>query len=1100
MRLAEVQHGATTVLRFEPETEPLPKDLERGMEVRLLLPRTGDEVVLSTETSRIIVVEVDEHTRRSVETLRQTNPARLCWIAVRKDGSAASELTVQVHRFRSAIEWPDGAIFHVDERIVEQVEKHADRHMTSERACRWLADEIFIPAVSQEDRVRAIATGAPDTGGRFRLLGAHVAVDIEPHRSGLRVESISKLRRRSGFQPPQFLLSSSLQFSDMSAAGGLRPSIKAQVDRLVAEADSYIALWEKYQSIEASNLLQRAREIGWLQYETFELMPDGLWRLRFADASKLERFTRALRTAGQEGVEAASDVPAALVEDAPESEEATKKARAAVGTVKRVRIDQREIHLKPFDEDSDALPPRKGTLFAALHGDRKRLERRDQAVQRIKSGDPRMPQLPVILEGASPYLRRVDELRALTKAARDVFESEPTRSQRQAIDSAINARDVVVIQGPPGTGKTKVIEAILVRLAELESERPEVSGRTLLTSYQHDAVDNAANRSRVYGLPPARFGGRRRDENPRDEQIHRWAIEVGEHVDAALAELPEERPLTFYKSVRDRVAIYASGTMADGELRKLFDDLAELPAGTLPTDLWERLQRTRRRLASTGAGPGDLEQELTRKAVRGLRTTSEAFADDGPRKARQVLDRLRSMLTEEEAGLLERASATAAGETFPEMGHLSNLRDELLDRLDHKPLPGDRSRIDPETLDSLNGALIALHDIVLSSTAGIADALFEYREALKKDPAGVRRVLEAYASVYAVTCQQAVAHHVIAAKGGDISKLEFDNVIVDEAARANPLDLFIPMSLAERRIILVGDHRQLPHLLDPDVESAVAGSVRDQEQHALKESLFQRLFERLPHLNEGLSKPRVITLRDQFRMHPILGGFVSDVFYKPYEEHFSSPRPASDFAHQLAGYQRAGRPVCAAWIDVPSSAGPEQAGRSKSRQAEARRIAKEVRRLLNGDATVTIGVVAFYRAQVEEILEALIDEGVAERDLDDGEIRIRPEWRVLERVDGRRAERLRVGTVDAFQGMEFDVVFLSVTRSNSLPAANEHDRRRKYGHLMLENRLCVAMSRQRKLLVVVGDRAMFSTPEGQEAVPALSRFIELCGGEHGLVA
>lgn len=78
-----------------------------------------------------------------------------------------------------------------------------------------------------------------------------------------------------------------------------------------------------------------------------------------------------------------------------------------------------------------------------------------------------------------------------------------------------------------------------------------------------------------------------------------------------------------------------------------------------------------------------------------------------------------------------------------------------------------------------------------------------------------------------------------------IGGIEFDNVIVDEAARANPLDLFIPMSFAKRRIILVGDHRQLPHLLDPDVERART-TVREQEQHALKQSLFQRLFENLP--------------------------------------------------------------------------------------------------------------------------------------------------------------------------------------------------------------------------------------------------------------
>jgi len=51
-------------------------------------------------------------------------------------------------------------------------------------------------------------------------------------------------------------------------------------------------------------------------------------------------------------------------------------------------------------------------------------------------------------------------------------------------------------------------------------------------------------------------------------------------------------------------------------------------------------------------------------------------------------------------------------------------------------------------------------------------------------------------------------------KGGD----GYDTVVVDEAARANPLDLFIPLAKAKRRIILVGDHRQLPHIIDRELE------------------------------------------------------------------------------------------------------------------------------------------------------------------------------------------------------------------------------------------------------------------------------------------
>jgi hypothetical protein len=73
----------------------------------------------------------------------------------------------------------------------------------------------------------------------------------------------------------------------------------------------------------------------------------------------------------------------------------------------------------------------------------------------------------------------------------------------------------------------------------------------------------------------------------------------------------------------------------------------------------------------------------------------------------------------------------------------------------------------------------------------------------------------------------------------------FKDVIIDEAARANPLDLFVPMALAERRIVLVGDHRQLPHILEPDVEREIERSVDEETQDVLKKSLFERLFEDL---------------------------------------------------------------------------------------------------------------------------------------------------------------------------------------------------------------------------------------------------------------
>jgi superfamily I DNA and/or RNA helicase len=311
----------------------------------------------------------------------------------------------------------------------------------------------------------------------------------------------------------------------------------------------------------------------------------------------------------------------------------------------------------------------------------------------------------------------------------------------------------------------------------------------------------------------------------------------------------------------------------------------------------------------------------------------------------------------------------------------------------------------------------------------------------------------------------------------------YDTVVVDEAARAMPLDLFIPMARAKRRIVLVGDHRQLPHILDQELERELEESLSTGKSEAertsemLNESLFERLFKDLKKREERDGFRRTVTLDEQYRMHPVLGQFVSDQFYKPYGEAFRSPRPASDFAHSLPGYSGP-----AAWLSVPRKLGEERRGQSKSRPVEAQALVAEVKRLMDSGEgrELTFGVISFYKEQVSTIEDVLVDVGIVVRTEESTEI-IEP-YRELLLPNGRVAERLRFGTVDAFQGMEFDVVFLSMVRSNT---------RGSFGHVTSPNRLCVAMSRQRRLLIVAGDDGMLGTPSAPQGIRPLVEFRKL---------
>lgn len=91
---------------------------------------------------------------------------------------------------------------------------------------------------------------------------------------------------------------------------------------------------------------------------------------------------------------------------------------------------------------------------------------------------------------------------------------------------------------------------------------------------------------------------------------------------------------------------------------------------------------------------------------------------------------------------------------------------------------------------------------------------------------------------------------------------------------------------------------------------------------------------------------RTVTLNAQYRMHPVLGGYVHREFYEVHEDGaIESPRPAEQFRHDLPGYADGASPV-GHLIDVPRQLGRELRGQSKSRPVEARVIA-EVKRLMS---------------------------------------------------------------------------------------------------------------------------------------------------------
>jgi hypothetical protein len=1004
----------------------------------------------------------------------------------------------------------------VDEAIAEQLASKGEISAPDvQAAIVWLSDRFVsaddIPGSVMERVFLGRFDNASDDG--FVLFGAGWRGTVKRDMGVLRLVSVTRLR---GATARLAMAVGKISFRDASVAVRLQSTEqRALLDAALRDNGSYLRLWQEYGALEWEQARDCARELGSLRFKNADLIEGELWAWFLkVDVDHLKDFRKRWKalalsvTTQVELGEKELDLDS-TVEDAPEKGERARR-RPVRGVL---RFEKDGVVLIPSQDRRSERPPAKGFIYYSLSGDEAVQTRRARARQSINDGR-RLPQLSYLLEGVAPPSARRRQLVGLSTYAKACFKGPPTERQKLALDVAINTPDIALIVGPPGTGKTQVIAALQRRLAETLGEN-SLQHQVLISSYQHDAVDNALNRAEVFGLPAVRIGGRgRRDEggvDPVGVWCERKRKEIAVRLDAIQLDEPLTQPL---EELDQRITALRLASLSSQErqtqfeqidvlLHQLFDLDIRLPANI--KDRWDEFLAQQKRVETQRQAnePAGLVRLL-----RALRTSSIGFADDGPDRAHQLERTLRRgsvKLEESEWRLLQRLS-TVADATAADLSELAAFKLSMLDRLspDYRP-PQLKQALSGEALGLLADIEHAIDAPLRQSRRGISAVVASYHAALAQAPNEAARAVREYASIVGATCQQSAGKAMSSLK--ELSDLEasegieFDTVVIDEAARANPLDLFVPMAMARRRIILVGDHRQLPHLVQRELEDELISkqSLTEAQAKAYEQSLFERLVKQLREQEKVDNIKRVVMLDTQYRMHPTLGDFISKQFYESEGlDVLHSGRPAQDFAHAIPGYQG----KCAAWLNVPLQDGKEKYLKpGYERQAEASAIAKEVKRIADScGPTLSIGIISFYRAQCDLILEALADQGLAEEE--DGEIRIARSYRQTEAGD----ERLRVGTVDAFQGKEFDVVFLSIVRANDVVVSDqkEGDERErllngKYGHLRLANRLNVAMSRQRKLLVAVGDQRMAEGPESEEGVPALTAFLKLCREEmaHG---
>lgn len=1107
MRISELQQGRIDVLDIEQVNEaPFAEEWTPRSEV--ILQYSEAEGWLLQRNDWICAIQGSTGDYKDIlHRLAIRRLPYLAWIVQRIPPKGKNNgLSIQIHEFSGVHHWSDPIEIGLNDQSMESLRRQRGIQVSVQAGVDWLTEQLLIPMPEQSGTVRTVLSGSPTPSPKqktaFRLYGKNCIVDISTGADQrLLVTRVMNLGQINEDQHrPMYLASGAIKFCDVTQAGKIRQNVQTELDALVNQADSYLGLWQQYNNRELAAIRRRASEFGWIHYRQATKLANGLWRFDLDVPTKdIQSWRRKLEELEDDLLEA-DQMPPDLQEEGDFVEATRRDNQHFVGSIKgRWTGSYLDLSLPPQQENRNP-PEDGGYLFISLMGDQVRLRRREKAWQAIRSAVNPMPQLGLMIEKQPVPARQVRRRNPMTPEVRKVFPS-PNDQQKIALDIALNTPDIALIQGPPGTGKTRVIAALQARLANSDEGFSEDSfaGNTLLTSFQHAAVEHAAAATRVMGLPALKIGSHRGTQEIVDGALE-WAKETAAKVRKVSAANPVEHSIhAALRTIRQRLTAAIEAPGPQEKSLALLEAVHQVAQSWLPTSLNQEIQNLADQLRRSKRKPGlaEADRAAAMNAVRALRVEPIPFDDDGPAIAYQARTRLAQLkktliLSDEEQKTLQEAIAWEPDQPVDArlLSRLNQVRNDLIDRL-QPPQRDEASLIHADVQNRCIQVLDILNQRAKSLAPGVDIAVEEWLNALDNDDAGIRETLQHYTMVLAATCQQAISKNMADVRSG--KNTVFRNVIVDEAARANPLDLLIPLSLAERRIVLVGDHRQLPHILEPDIERELEESIQEETRTALRDSLFERLFLELKEREKIDGVKRTVTLNLQYRMHPVLGDFVSQQFYETHGESLASGRLADEFAHSVTlADQTALSGKVAVWIDLPHQQGTETGGRSKRRPIEADVVVREVKNLRSRYPALSVGVISFYAAQHDEILAKMVSAGLTEPDEESG-YRIRDELT----PDGR--EGLRVGTVDAFQGKEFDVVMLSLTRSNTVVVKDERTRRQRYGFLLLANRLCVAMSRQHRLLIVVGDMAMATGLESEASVPALIAFKQLCEGSHGCI-
>lgn len=726
-----------------------------------------------------------------------------------------------------------------------------------------------------------------------------------------------------------------------------------------------------------------------------------------------------------------------------------------------------EVHVtwEPDDRGTrgrwDGEVPQRGRLQLMQYEARSALDRQDDALHNLLEGGTVNPRLPEVLRDLSQA--QFDQL----DMNLEWIQPDLGEDQRSAVLQALATQDVFVLKGPPGTGKTSVLSELLLQIL-----RRQPSARVLVSSQSNVAVNHALARvSELHiGAPLeiVRIGraekiGQGAEVWTLGQRLIRWREEVLERTTPTLDALRTRiRQLQHWQRAPEQTT-----PRVQADLRQCAEWLGELAETVAQVRAWRSTIHERETLAAAAAARRAVFPAATATATpaagAGAAGAGAVAADDAE------TSHLRTRLAAETARLAEThallratlcdlpAAARAVAEEV-----VGTLGSDALDgqpHVDAKSGPAARQAMAatpaPATIaDVLPPVRVAVATMAVTTGHEMLDTVETIEEAHDRLVEAVSRLRDPEAALAQARAQLAlvsdwrrvfglqadfgrpifdraniVAATCLIAGGGLLRTEEFDYAIVDEAGRATPPELLVPLVRA-RRIILVGDERQLPPMVDADLTPALL-EERGLSREALGDSLFATLVEQA----RDSKLPAVQMLTRQFRSHPAIGKLVSDVFYDGRLTHGVS---ATAREHGLDWLPRA-----VVWRSTSQDPARFEThrGTGYDNVCEAKECARLLLRMEQSYRRQrmqrSVAVITPYQAQLALLQQHVLPDSA--------------QWQAL---------RLELATVDSIQGRDADVVLYSPVRSNP---------QRTIGFLRDRRRLNVALSRARELLLVVGD-------------------------------